>query len=456
MKKIHLFFIMILSSFCFLKCSKDNLDVFKLVENRDVEVNAEGAGTDLVKTNDYVRVPMRVKLSAPASKTFDVEIQLNTDTVNSLIKAGVLKDVVALPNNAFTFPNVVKFQYGTDTASFELTISRTEIERIYGKSFALSYKLTNPGKGNNIGPNNSVIVTLDSKDLLDDTDIHYLSIVNTPADIILASNHENYDASPSGIDIPLGVTLASFPSRAFDVEIRSTTDSIAKWIQNGKLPKNTIGLTSSEFSLGSRIRVLSNKSTADFGISIPWDVILKHKDKYLALTIYLKDPTLHVINSQKSYTTILIDCQRVAEFDVTGEAILTVNKDNNDGPSSGEGSLKFVDDDVSTKFLMGSFAGDLQCQLTFPRDVKIGSYTITSGNDAIERDPKSWDLQASVDGENWVTIDSRSEESFPTRILTRRFNIQKVGIYKYYRLDITENVGSDLFQCSEWRMIEFL
>ncbi|WP_400261838.1 hypothetical protein ACFX5U_19930 [Sphingobacterium sp. SG20118] len=109
MKKIHLFFIMILSSFCFLKCSKDNLDVFKLVENRDVEVNAEGAGTDLVKTNDYVRVPMRVKLSAPASKTFDVEIQLNTDTVNSLIKAGVLKDVVALPNNAFTFPNVVKF-----------------------------------------------------------------------------------------------------------------------------------------------------------------------------------------------------------------------------------------------------------------------------------------------------------------------------------------------------------
>lgn len=456
MKKEYLFFMLILGSFWFFRCSKDNLDVFNLIDNKEVEVNAEGAGADLVKTNDYVQIPMRVKLSAPASKTFDVEIQLNMDTVNSLIEAGTLKDVVALPNAAFSFPNVVKFQYGTDTASFKLIISRTEIERIYGKSFAFGYKLTNAGKGNIIGVKNSVIVTLDSKDLLEKTDIHFLSITNTPADIIVASNHENYETSPSGIDIPLGISLASFPSRAFDVEVRYTTDSISKWIEKGKLPKSTIGLSNAEFSLPSRVRVLSNKSSADFNISVPWDVILNHKDKFLAVTVFLKDPTLHVINPEKCYTTILIDCQRVAEFDVTGEAAFTVNKDNSGGANAGEGSLKFVDNDESTKFLVGSFADDLQCLLTFPRTLKIGAYTLTSGNDAIERDPKSWNLEASVDGVNWVTIDTRTNESFPTRILTRRFNIQKVGVYKYYRLNITENVGSDLFQCSEWRMIEFL
>src|SRR5690606_7534038 len=142
-----------------------------------------------------------------ATKTFDVELQLNTDTVTKLIESGALKDVVALPNQAFSFPNVVKFQYGADTASFVLTISRTAIERVYGEKFALSYKLSNPGKGNQLGNPNSVIVTLDSKDLLSEADIHYLSITNSPGRIILASNHNNYNTTPSGIEIPLGVSL---------------------------------------------------------------------------------------------------------------------------------------------------------------------------------------------------------------------------------------------------------
>lgn len=135
---------------------------------------------------------------------------------------------------------------------------------------------------------------------------------------------------------------------------------------------------------------------------------------------------------------------------------MTVNRDNDGGPDAGEGSLKLVDNQTSTKFLQGGFTGDLQCTLTFTRTLKIGAYTLTSGNDEIARDPKSWFLEGSLDGTNWVIIDSRTDESFPNRIETRRFNVQKPGSYKFYRLNITENVGNRLFQCSEWRMIEFL
>lgn len=456
MKRFFYFLAMILSYSQFVGCSKDNLEAFNLQDNRPVQVIAEGGGKDLVKTNDYVQVPMKVKLSSPASKTFDVELQLNTDTVTKLIESGTLKDVITLPNSAFSFPNVVKFQYGSDTASFVLTISRTEIERVYGKKFALSYKLTNPGKGNQLGNPNSVIVTLDSKSLLTAADIHYLSITNSPASIILASSHNNYNTTPSGIEIPLGVSLASFPSKWFYVEVRGTTDSISNWIAKKILPVNTVGLKENEFTLPSRVQVLGNKSSADFNISVPWDIIAKNKDKYLAITVYLKDPTLHVINPKKNYTTILIDCANVVEFDVTQEGTLTVNRDNNGGPNAGEGSLKFVDDLTSTKFLQSAFTGDLQCTLTFTRTLKIGAYTLTSGNDAIERDPKSWTLEGSLDGSTWEVIDTRTNESFPNRIQTRRFNVQKPGSYKFYRLNITENVGSSLFQCSEWRMIEFL
>ncbi|WP_448137144.1 discoidin domain-containing protein [Sphingobacterium siyangense] len=456
MKRLFYYITIILGCSQFLACSKDNLEGFNLQGGAPVQVIAEGEGKDLIKTNDYVQVPMKVKLSSPASQTFDVELQLNTDTVTKLIESGTLKDVVTLPNSAFSFPNVVKFQYGADTTSFLLTISRTEIERVYGKKFALSYKLSNPGKGNQLGNPNSIIVTMDSKDLLTAQDIHYLSITNSPGNIILASDHNNYNTTPSGIEIPIGVSLASFPSKFFYVEVRGTTDSISNWITKKKVPVNTIGLKENEYSIPSRVQVLGNKSAAAFNISIPWDVITKNKDKFLAVTVYLKDPTLHVINPQKNYTTILIDCAKVVEFDVTGEATLTVNRDNNGGANAGEGSLKLVDDLTNTKFLQSAFTGDLKCTLTFTRTLKIGAYTLTSGNDAIERDPKSWFLEGSLDGINWVTIDTRVNESFPNRIQTRRFNIQKPGNYKFYRLNITENVGSSLFQCSEWRMIEFL
>ncbi|WP_333576877.1 discoidin domain-containing protein [Sphingobacterium sp.] len=456
MKRLFYFITIFLGLSQFLACSKNDLEGFNLQGGARVQVIAEGGGEDLIKTNDYVQVPMKVKLSSPASQTFDVELQLNTDTITKLIESGTLKDAIALPNAAFSFPNVVKFQYGADTTSFLLTISRTEIERVYGKKFILSYKLSNPGKGNQLGNPNSVIVTLDSKNLLTAEDIHYLSITNSPGNIILARDHNNYNTTPSGIEIPLGVSLASFPSRWFYVEVRGTTDSIANWIAKKKVPENTIGLQENEYAIPSRVQVLGNKSAAAFNISIPWDIITKNKDRHLAVTVYLKDPTLHVINPQKNYTTILIDCAKVVEFDVTAEGALTVNRDNDGGPNAGEGSLKLVDNRTDTKFLQGGFTGDLQCTLTFTRTLKIGAYTLTSGNDEISRDPKSWNLEGSLDGTNWVVIDTRTNESFPNRLETRRFNVQKPGSYKFYRLNITENVGNRLFQCSEWRMIEFL
>lgn len=456
MKRLFYFITIFLGLSQFLACSKNDLEGFNLQGGAPVQVIAEGGGEDLIKTNDYVQVPMKVKLSSPASQTFDVELQLNTDTITKLIESGTLKDAVALPNAAFSFPNVVKFQYGADTTSFLLTISRTEIERVYGKKFILSYKLSNPGKGNQLGNPNSVLVTLDSKNLLTAEDIHYLSITNSPGNIILASDHNNYNTTPSGIEIPLGVSLASFPSKWFYVEVRGTTDSIANWVAKKKVPENTIGLQENEYAIPSRVQVLGNKSAAAFNISIPWDIITKNKDRYLAVTVYLKDPTLHVINPQKNYTTILIDCAKVVEFDVTGEAALTVNRDNNGGADAAEGSSKLVDNRTNTKFLQSAFTGDLQCTLTFTRTLKIGAYTLTSGDDAIARDPKSWSLEASLDGTNWNTIDVRTNEEFPNRIQTRRFNVQKPGNYKFYRLNITENVGNSLFQCSEWRMIEFL
>lgn len=144
-------------------------------------------------------------------------------------------------------------------------------------------------------------------------------------------------------------------------------------------------------------------------------------------------------------------------IDLTTDATLTVSKDNNDGPEGNEGSLKLVDNDPNSKYLTGDFSPDLNLwlQQRFPEAQVVNRYTLISGNDAPERDPKSWRLEASNDGENWIVLDTRNDETFSGRNQTREFNIDNEEAFTHYRLYITENNGSGLLQISEWRLFSF-
>jgi hypothetical protein len=77
----------------------------------------------------------------------------------------------------------------------------------------------------------------------------------------------------------------------------------------------------------------------------------------------------------------------------------------------------------------------------------VTSYRVTSASDLPARDPKSWSLQgcdgscrAGVDA-GWVTLDSRSAETFASRNLTRTYPIANSTAYAQYRLRITGNNG---------------
>jgi Domain of unknown function (DUF1735)/F5/8 type C domain len=148
--------------------------------------------------------------------------------------------------------------------------------------------------------------------------------------------------------------------------------------------------------------------------------------------------------------------------DVTGLAVFTVSDENPSGPDAGEGSLRLVDNDVNTKFLFFNWPtifaanGGTWFQLKFPTAVAAGAYTFTSANDASGRDPKDWKLQGSNNGTTWTDIDTRSGELFPSRYLTKRFEIAGTpAAYTYYRIYMTANNGSSLFQMAEWRLIKY-
>jgi hypothetical protein len=138
--------------------------------------------------------------------------------------------------------------------------------------------------------------------------------------------------------------------------------------------------------------------------------------------------------------------------DVTAQGLLSTNIENTGGPSASEGSIRVTDGQESTKFLIFSYAPNFYIQLKFKAAQHITSYTLTSANDAPERDPKNWTLSGSNDGAVWKDLDTRTNEAFASRGLTKNYDFANPDTYTYYKLSITANGGSTLFQLAEWRV----
>lgn len=140
--------------------------------------------------------------------------------------------------------------------------------------------------------------------------------------------------------------------------------------------------------------------------------------------------------------------------DITSEATLSVSNENSGGSTAAEGSSRLTDSYYNTKFFLGSYPTTFWAQLTFPTAKVINTYSITSGNDLPDRDPKNWKLMGSNNGSTFVQVDIRSNETFASRNQTKKYSFSNTNAYKYFRLQITGNNGSPDLQLSEWRLLQ--
>ncbi|MDD5134466.1 MAG: hypothetical protein PHP01_03525, partial [Phycisphaerae bacterium] len=108
-----------------------------------------------------------------------------------------------------------------------------------------------------------------------------------------------------------------------------------------------------------------------------------------------------------------------------------------------EGMTKAFDNSNSTKWL--DFKMDtigyswIQYQYASGKTAVVTEYTITSANDAQERDPMDWTLQGSNNGgASWDTLDTRTNVQFATRFLKQSFLFSNSTAYNIYRLYITQ------------------
>ncbi|RZQ62472.1 ThuA domain-containing protein [Amycolatopsis suaedae] len=129
----------------------------------------------------------------------------------------------------------------------------------------------------------------------------------------------------------------------------------------------------------------------------------------------------------------------------TPEAVASATASGENPPN--ETKEKLFDGNSNTKWLTFANTGWVAYKLATP--TAISSYSLTSANDFEGRDPKNWTLEGSADGTNWTVLDTRTNEVFPERYQTRKFDIANTTAYPHYRLNITANGGQSATQLAD-------
>jgi hypothetical protein len=116
----------------------------------------------------------------------------------------------------------------------------------------------------------------------------------------------------------------------------------------------------------------------------------------------------------------------------------------------GEGIEKVIDGNPNSKYLTGGSQTWMMWKMD--REFIATYYTLVSGNDAPGRDPKDWKIEASNDGENWVTLDQQSGILFSNRFEKKTFLMDNRTAYSHYRMNISAYNQTGLFQLAEWTL----
>ena len=91
--------------------------------------------------------------------------------------------------------------------------------------------------------------------------------------------------------------------------------------------------------------------------------------------------------------------------------------------------------------------------MNYDQPVSINTYAITASKNEPTRDPASWTLEGSNDGDTWTQLDSRSAQSFSHRYATQFYAAEATEPYSNYRLTVSETAGATQIQIGELQLL---
>lgn len=125
-----------------------------------------------------------------------------------------------------------------------------------------------------------------------------------------------------------------------------------------------------------------------------------------------------------------------------------VTESNNNSPGA-ENIDKIIDNNPDTKYL--TFNSTAWIVWKMDRAFAATRYTLTSANDGDSRDPRDWTVEGSNDGITWTELDRQTNfPRFPQRKHRITFPMTNRTAYTHYRLNVTANHGSGIFQLADW------
>ncbi|SFE17389.1 protein of unknown function [Chitinophaga sp. CF118] len=431
-----------------LSCKKDS----KFKDEQLGIVNVSVSTTErFTKTADNVTIPINIVLSAAAPKIFTVSIGVNNDTINELINNQQLAGAILLDNSYYQLPKTAEIRFGLDTFAIPLQVSMQAIEKYYGNKLALAVTLSNPGKNNTLNAAaKTAIVIINTTDIIRQSEIHYVSFTEA-GKILEQPSGTDHILGTKEVILPVSVSLGGVAGSAFTLSVSAAPDTAQSLIDDGTLGGSVLLKEGDDYTLPASISFPANTNVAKFNVIVKTDALRMYELNKPALAITLGEPTKHLLDSVKRTLVMVLDPSRLIETDITNTNIkYTVQYDNG---NTNENSPKLIDNNVNTKFLLGSFTSAWM-QLEFATPQITGAYTITSANDAPGRDPKNWKIEGSNDGVDWTILDQRTNQTFGSRFLTVKYTFSNQDAYKFYRYTVTAVGSGNLWQQAEWRLLK--
>jgi alpha-L-fucosidase 2 len=109
-----------------------------------------------------------------------------------------------------------------------------------------------------------------------------------------------------------------------------------------------------------------------------------------------------------------------------------------------------VDGNPATKWCIVHGGRPLMWQVTLPERTSVSAYAFTAAEDIPGRDPKTWTLAGSDDGETWTVVDRRQNEPrFKKRRTKKTWQVTGQTAFRHFRITFLENHGALHYQLAE-------
>lgn len=298
-----------------ISCEREKLSDVLVNENKPavsvaMESKVEVAGgTNFTLDNNQLTVPIKIDFTGAAGKAFTVNVAANTDTIATLIANGTLPaGTVALEPGTFNFPAVVNVPYGVQSVSWDLQISRTFLERNYGKDVAMVVKMVDAAKGNSIAANkNTTIVVIKTGMTIKPEDVHYVTfgedgVVNIPRSPLVTG----YSLGSQDMTLDVALKLSGEAGPLFTVDASKSAEIVNAAIASGAL-SNVIPLEAANWNIPNpRVTFEAGQNSSKISLNVRINSFVFYTGKKVAIGLTLRNPSKYQLGTPAESSQIVV------------------------------------------------------------------------------------------------------------------------------------------------------